>query len=182
MQIEMFSVTSLQGGEVMGGKFSSSVYIIGQQTKAILTKDSAYYRSRILEVSRERHSVYSSEQIIDHTCLLYGSTLNGRREFVKDLLKLNSKIPVPVIPEKGVYMLPTASSRNRDNVWLSFYHIDQYEQRDDKTYVAFHDGTGIYVNTSEATFDMQYKRTSQIIAKLNRSVFFGNHPFLWRRF
>lgn len=166
----------------MGGKFSSPVYIIGRQTKAIMTKDSAYYRSRILEITRERHSVHSPEQIIDNTCLLYGSTMKGRRESVKDLLKLNSKIPVPVIPEKGVYLLPTSSSKNKDNVWFSFYHIDQYEQRDDKTYVAFHDGTGLYVNTSEAAFDMQYKRTSQIIAKLNRSFFFGNHSFRWGRF
>ncbi|SFB26939.1 competence protein ComK [Lentibacillus halodurans] len=165
----------------MEGSFSSPVYIIGQQTKAVMTKDSAYYRSRILEVHRERHSVHRPEQIIDHTCVLYGSTLEGRRESVKDLLKLNSKVPVPVIPEKGVYMLPTSSSKNKDNVWLSFYHIDYFEQQDDRTYVKFHDGTGLFVNTSETSFDMQYKRTSQIIAKLNRSLFFGNRPFIWSR-
>ncbi|QKY70453.1 competence protein ComK [Lentibacillus sp. CBA3610] len=166
----------------MGGQFSPSIYIISRRTKAIMTKDSAYYRSRISEIAQDRHSVHSPEQIIDHTCLLYGSTLEGRRESVKDLLKLNSKVPIPVIPDKGVYMLPTSSSKNKDNVWLSFYQIDYFEQRDDRTYVVFHDGTGLYVNTSEATFDMQYKRTSQLIAKLNRSLFFGNRPFLSTRF
>ncbi|MFD1363289.1 competence protein ComK [Lentibacillus salinarum] len=164
----------------MGGKWSPPVYVVSKQTKAILTKDSAYYRSRILEITRERHSVYRPEQIIDHACVINGSTLAGRRESVKGLLKLNSKVPVPVIPDRGVYMLPTSSIKNKDNVWLSFYHIDYFEQRDDRTYVKFHDGTGLYVKTSETTFDMQYKRTSQIIAKLNRPLFFGNRPFVWR--
>ncbi|TFJ92228.1 competence protein ComK [Lentibacillus salicampi] len=166
----------------MEGQFSSPVYIIGRQTKAIMTKESAYYRSRIIEVSRERHSVHSPERIIDHTCLLYGSTMEGRRKSMKDLLKLNSKIPVPAIPDKGVYMLPTSSIKNKDNVWLSFYHIEHFEQRDDKTYITFHDGTGLFINTSENAFDMQYKRTSQIIAKLNRPRIFGGRPFMWRQF
>lgn len=157
----------------MEGSFSSC-YIISQQTKAIMTKDSVYYRSRILEVPRERHSVRSPEQMIDHTCLLYGSTLKGRQEAAKDILRLNSKVPVPAIPDKGVYMMPTHSLRSKDNVWFSFYHIDYFEQRDNRTYVAFHDGTGIYVNTTESRFDMQYKRTSELIAKLNRPFFFMN--------
>lgn len=162
----------------MGDRSSSSVYIITQQTKAILTKESAYYRSQILEVQRERNSIFRPEQIIDHTCLLYGSTLAGRRAAVKGILKINSKVPVPVIPGKGVYLLPTSSTKNKDCVWLSYYHIDNYEQRDDKTYIAFSDGTGLYVNISESTFDLQYKRTSQVIAKQNRSVFFGRRsPF-----
>ncbi|TMN21968.1 competence protein [Lentibacillus cibarius] len=155
------------------------VYIISQQTKAILAKDASYYRSLILEVSRRRHSVYHPERIIDNTCVLNGATLEGRRGSVKRLLNVCSKVPVPVIQEQGVYMLPTASSKKKDNVWLSFYHIDYYEQRDDRTYVSFHDGTGLYVNTSRQTFDMQYKRTGELIAKLSRPFFFGGNTFPW---
>ncbi|MBP1948812.1 competence protein ComK [Virgibacillus litoralis] len=158
---------------------SSSVYIITQQTKAILTHDSSYYRSRILETQRESHSIHRPEQIIDHTCLLYGSTLEGRRAAVKDILKINSKVPVPIIPGKGVFMLPTSSTKNKDCVWLSFYQIKGYEQRDGQTYIVFNDGTGLYVNTSEKSFDLQFKRTSQVIAQLNRSIFFGKRSLPW---
>ncbi|WP_246202492.1 competence protein ComK [Virgibacillus doumboii] len=154
------------------GDGRSAIYIITQQTKAILSKDSPYYRSLIIEGQRERHSTYRPEQIIDHSCILYGSTLEGRRNAVKSTLKICSKVPVPVIPDKGVYMLPTSSTKNKDCVWISYYHIEDYEQRDDKTYVTFGDGTGLYVNTSESSFDLQYKRTSQLIARLNRSAFF----------
>ncbi|WP_404455748.1 competence protein ComK [Virgibacillus necropolis] len=157
----------------------TSVFIITRATKAIISKDSTFYRSLILEGKTERHSLHKPEQIIDNTCLLYGSTLSGRRTAVKDILKINSKIPVPVIPDNGVYMLPTSSTKSKDCVWLSYDHIDFYEQRGDKTFVAFTDGSGMYVNASESTLDMQHKRASQLIVKLNRSILFGrrNNPF-----
>ncbi|RYG71621.1 competence protein [Lentibacillus lipolyticus] len=163
----------------MGGHYASPIYVVSKQTKAILTKDSAYYRSLILETGQKKHSTHSPEEIIDHTCVMYGSTLDVRRKYVRKLLRVNSKVPVPVIPSKGVYMLPTASSKKKDNVWLSYYHIKSVEQRDDRTYVTFHDGTGLYVNASLKTFDLQDKRTSQMIAKMNRAFFFGDNVFPW---
>lgn len=151
----------------------TQIFIITQATKAIIAKDSAYYRSLILEGKNEQHSFHKPEQILDNSCLQYGSSLSGRRMSAKLTLKANSKIPVSVIPEQGVYMLPTSSVKNKDCVWFSYYHIDYYEQRDQKTYVSFTDGSGLYVNTSHSSFDLQYKRTSQIIARQNRGKLFG---------
>lgn len=156
------------------------VYIISLKTKAIIPKESAYYRSLIIiEGGKEIHSIHSPEQIIDNSCLLYGSTLKGRKDAVKDVLKSASKLPVPVNPALGIFMMPTASTKNKDCVWLAYHHIDDYEQRDDKTYIAFYDGTGIYINTSVSTFDSQYKRTSQIIVHVNRGVLFGKNTYAW---
>lgn len=157
----------------------TSVFIITQATKAIITKDSSYYRSLILEGSSERHSLHKPEQILDNSCLLYGSTFAGRRTAAKKILNVTSKAPVPVAPDSGLYMLPTSSTKNKDCVWFSYHHIDFYEQRDDKTYVAFTDGGGLYVNTSVSSFDLQYKRTSQVIVKQNRSLLFGRRPTLF---
>lgn len=157
----------------------SPVYIIKQQTKAILSKDSAYYHALIIEGQRERHSIYHPEQIIDHSCILYGSTLDGRRNAAKKILKISSKVPISVIPEEGVYMLPTSSIKSKNCAWLSYYQISDYEQRDNKTYVTFSDGTGLFVSTSERSFDLQMKRTSQLIASLNRSIFFPKKINSW---
>lgn len=157
----------------------TSVFIITQATKAIITKDSPYYRSLILEGSNERHSLHKAEQVLANNCLINGSTIEGRRTSAKKVLKITSKIPVAVSREKGVYMLPTSSTKSKDCVWLSYHHINFYEQRDDKTFVAFNDGSGLYVNASESTIDMQYKRASQLIISLNRSLLFGRrvNPF-----
>jgi competence protein ComK len=154
-------------------KGSTSVYTITYHTKAIMNKESAYYRSLILEGKRERYGIHKPEQIIDNNCLIYGATLEGMRIAVKNILNSSSKLPIPISTEKGFYMIPTASTKKKDCVWVAYHHIKFYEQRDDKTYIAFNDGTGIYVNTSESTFDMQYKRMSQVIVHLNWPVIFG---------
>lgn len=158
----------------------TSVYTMTFQTKAIMNKESGYYRSRILEGKRERYAIHKPEQIIENNCLIYGSTLEGRKAAVKDILKSSSKLPIPIAPERGLYMIPTASAKKMDCVWVAYHHIDFYEQRDDKTYIAFTDGSGIYVNTSVSTFDMQYKRMSQVIVHLNRPVIFGRSNYIWR--
>ncbi|GGB52056.1 competence protein [Virgibacillus dakarensis] len=155
----------------MGVVVNSPIYVITPQTKAILQKNSAYYRSRVLEIGRERSSIYRPEHILNHNCTINGATLSGRRAAVKHILKACSKLPIPVIPCKDVYMLPTASIKSRDCVWLSYYHVHYYEQRDNKTYVAFRDGSGLYVNASENAVDMQFKKASQVIAQMKRPTF-----------
>lgn len=158
------------------GDVNSAVYVITQQTKAIMAKDSAYYRTRILEIGREINVIHKAEQILNNSCLMNGSTLSGRQAAVKQVLKAYSKLPIPVIPNKGVVMLPTASSKSKDCVWISYYHVHYFEQRDHKTFVSFRDGTGLFINTSANTIDMQFKKTSQVIAQMERSAFFGNWP------
>lgn len=149
----------------------SSNYVITTETQAIIAKDSNYYRSRILEKGKESSSVYKPDNIMNYSCIVYGASLEGRRNAVELMLKTRIKLPIPVFPDHNVYMFPTASIRKKDCVWLSYYHIYDYEQRDDKTYIIFRDGSGLYVNASESTVDMQFKKTSQVIAQLNR------HPF-----
>lgn len=151
-------------------KSPSPIYVITPKTKAIITKGSSYYHSLILETGRKRTSIYKPQCIIDHSCEINGSTLIGRRNAAGKILKTRSKLPIPVAPHKDVYMLPTASIKNNDCVWISYYHIYDYEQRDDKTFIAFHDGSGLYVNASVSAIDMQFKRTSHVIAQMN-------HPF-----
>ncbi|MFA1822480.1 competence protein ComK [Virgibacillus oceani] len=162
------------------GEGASSVYTITQRTKAIMHKESAYYRSLILEGNKERYSIHKPEHIIKNSCLIYGTNLDGGKQAVKDILNSSSKLPISIVPEGWLLMLPTASMKNRDCVYIAYHHINFYEQRDDKTYIAFHDGTGIYVNISESIFDIQYKRTSQVIVHLNWGVIFGRANYKWR--
>lgn len=151
------------------------VFIISQQTKAIMAEDSGYYRAKILEGETEKLSIHKPFQIIDNSCLVYGASLEGRKTPVKRILNSASKLPIPINVDKGIYMLPTASMKKRDCIWVSYQHIDTFEQRDDMTYIAFRDGTGIYAHTSVSAFDLQYKRTSQVIVHMNKNTLFGKH-------
>jgi len=150
----------------------SPTYVITTETKAIIAKDSNYYRSRILEKGeKESTCIHKPAHIMNYSCIIYGASLEGKRNAVELMLKTRIKLPIPVFPDHNVYMFPTASIRKHDCVWLSYYHIYDYEKRDDKTYIVFRDGTGLYVNASESTVDMQFKKTSQVIAQMKWSSF-----------
>ncbi|WP_156290904.1 competence protein ComK [Oceanobacillus salinisoli] len=161
------------------------IYMVTRETKMlILMESSMYYRSLIIEENQEtdnssKYSHFKPEQIIDYNCKRYGSTLNGRKEVVKEILHSSSKIPIPIIPHLGIYIFPTASNKNKNCVWLAYHHIKDYKEHNDKTMVSFFDGTGMEINSSTSVFDRQYKRASQVIVHFNRSLLFGKGPKLW---
>jgi len=150
-------------------------FLITKHTKAIYLHDTGYYRAKILDGEDELCSIETPTKIISENCISNGSTLEGREKAVKQILKTKSKLPVPVVPAKGIYMFPTLSKRNEHCIWLSYYQIDNYKQIDNRTLIQFKDGTGIYAKISEPVVDLQFKRTSQVIAQLNRPTIFGPH-------
>lgn len=144
------------------------IYKITRKTIALIHKNSNYYQTRIIERDLTKRSIFSMEQILDKSCISYGAGIIGRREAAKNILQTNINLPVSVGPTEGVYMFPTASRTNKNCVYLSYYHIKYYEQRDHKLYVGFHNGTGLYIKVSLHTFDIQIKKTAQLIAANQR--------------
>ncbi|MFB4475632.1 competence protein ComK [Oceanobacillus caeni] len=162
----------------------SPYYTVTKDTKMIVEEDSAYYRSSIIEENQtmkdeKSYSPYKPEQIIDYNCKRYGSTLNGRREVVEEILKSSSKIPIPINPQSGIYFIPTASTRNKNCVWIAYHQIKHYRKSDEQTLVLFHDGTSELIPTTVSVFDRQFKRASQVIVHFNRYTLFGHGPKLW---
>ena len=153
-------------------KRRKATYIITVDTKAIMHKDSNYYRTLILEGKEEKKSQATVLEILNRNCLDYGASFKGRRETSSYYLHSNNKLPIAVHPAKGIYFFPTASLTNKDCVWLAYHHIKRIIKSEDKTYVLFHDGTGIYINSSYYTVDNQKKRTSELIVQLNRDQLF----------
>lgn len=150
----------------------SEIFIISRQTKVIATSESNYYRSDILDSKTVRQSIHPPEKILDDSCLLYGANLNGRRKAAAKLLQTNSKLPIAVNPNQGIYMIPTASSRKKDCIYVSYFHIKKYQAFDKKTRIHFVDGSCMVANTSVTSFDTQYKKTSQLIVHDHRDILF----------
>lgn len=145
---------------------------ITSQTKAILTKNNNYYRSKIYEGNKVLYSIDSPLKILQDNCLEGGASLAGRKKASQNILNSASKLPVPVDPNKGIYMFPSASKKNKLVIWLAYYQVHSYESRDDITYVLFSDGSGLFVPVSFGVFDRQFKRTSQVIAQLHKKYIF----------
>ena len=70
-------------------------------------------------------------------------------------------------------MFPTGSIRGDYVAWLAYHQIKDYKRRDNRTYIKFIDGTGLYVKASEHVIDTQYKRTGQVIVHYSRGKLFG---------
>gem|GEM_PF-3167933 len=147
-----------------------NTYEITKQTKAILMKDSPYYRSEIWEEGRKKYCIDSPLKIIKENC---GGSFNERAAAAQIVLQSNSKLPIVISPEEKIYMFPTESMRGENLILLAYHQIKDYMARDDHTYIKFLDGTGIYVRTSLYIIDQQYKRTSQLIIYDHREQLFG---------
>ncbi|QGS69590.1 hypothetical protein CV093_18815 [Oceanobacillus sp. 143] len=109
-----------------------NVYLVSQKTKAILLNDSNYYRSVVIEADSQLYLTHKAEDIINHSCIIYGATLEGRRGAVKKILKSMSKLPIAISSRNGIYMFPTASNKNKDCVWLAYHHIKDYFVHNEK--------------------------------------------------
>lgn len=150
------------------------MYTINKNTKVIFSKgDASRYRSKIFDVNGTEYSIYTPYRIIANSCLINLSSIDGRKSAVKHILGTSSKIPIPVNPKKGIYLFPTASIRNKDCAWFSFYQIESYMPHKGKTYVTFKDGTYVYADISFMAFDRQYKKTSHVIARFHQHIIFG---------
>lgn len=150
--------------QVISRKGGTVTYIVNEKTQAITSINSDYYRTKIYE---ENDIIYATEApmtILEKSCLHYGSSFEGRREVAKQILNTNSKLPVAIKPFQGIFFLPTTSHRNEECVWFSYYHVENFVKSNSKLAVILNNNQVIHVNISYNQFDLQMKRTSQLIA------------------
>src|SRR5690625_6538290 len=101
---------------------------------AIISKNTGYYRTKIIEEDKIKHSPQSPIQILDYNCTINGASLEGRMQTVRAILKSKTKLPIPIQPKKGIYMFPTISMKNVNCVWISYFHVLDHGDRDKRTY------------------------------------------------
>lgn len=144
------------------------MYIITKDTQSIQCVEEGIYRSKISEVEGVKYSKYSPEKIVDFNCTINGASLQGRVETVMRILGSRTKLPIPVNPKVGMFMFPTCSMKNSDCIILSFFHVKQYVPHGKYANIKLFDKSQLVVKTSINQFDLQMKRTSQVIAYFYR--------------
>lgn len=147
------------------------VYKINKDTLMIINENTGYYRTRVIEKNGEFRLTESPLQIIESSCTKYGAAYEGRRETVNKILNSKTKLPIPVHPKKGIYLMPTRSFRNEKFSLISFFHVKKFIGIDKKTYVTFENNLSYYVSITALQFDLQMKRTGQVIAYFHRLMF-----------
>lgn len=147
------------------------MYVIHANTVALKRENSRYFRTKIIEVDNEQISDLAVMQIIEHSCITYGSSYIGRRDFSAKVLQSKNKLPISIHPKRGIYFLPTLSLQNPKCMWINYFHIEGYYRVDDLTVLILSNGSKLYIETSYNQFDMQMKRTSQVIAQLVKQLY-----------
>lgn len=142
------------------------MYVINPNTIALQRANLGYFRTKIIELNASKTSQFSISEILKHSCNVYGSSYVGRRDFSSYVLQSNYKLPIPIYPEGGVYLLPTSSQQNPNCIWLSYYHIENYRSEGKLTALQLSNQQQMYIDVTYKQFDNQMKRTSQVIAQL----------------
>lgn len=102
-------------------------------------------------------------KIIEHSCLYFGSSYNGRREGAMNILGGEYKVPVLVNEVDNLIVFPTTSPASSDCVWISLKNLNRIEKEENfRTKVIFNNGKTIEVPISFRTIENQVSRASRL--------------------
>ncbi len=97
--------------------------------------------------------------IIKNSCLFFGSSLEGRKEGTKSLLKCSIKVPIIIEDSNNLIIFPTLSYKNEKNIWVVYNNLIDYEKYDlNNTLFLFKNNNDIKVNVKYNIVDNQVIR------------------------
>ena len=136
-------------------------YEISKGTLAILPnnkEDSLVYEDN------ERYVVSQTPyEIMESSCLYFGSSYEGRREGAKDILGAEYKVPIIVDDSDNLIVFPTTSPLSEDCVWISLKHLKKFEKVDaNNTKIIFQNDKEIIVPSSYRSIENQVSRASRL--------------------
>ena len=77
------------------------------------------------------------KKIIDNSCRFFGNSLISRTKMTNNLINIVSKSPIVIEDTRNIIFFPLKSSRDKNNIWISFNNLKKYEQVNKKTLLHF---------------------------------------------
>lgn len=135
-------------------------YEINSSTLAIIPIDEN--NSKVMEEEAEYFVTKSSTNIIENSCMYFGSTLAGRNEGTKNLIGGTYKLPIVIEESRDIIFFPTSSPRLNECCWLSLNNLVDYEKADKYSLVKFKNGTVLNTDISIFSLENQVLRASRL--------------------
>ena len=110
-------------------------YEICEDTLAILPFESG--KARVIETHGELIVNKTPMEIIEDSCLYFGSTYDGRHTATKYLLGISYKSPIIIEESRNIIFFPTNSPRQQDCCWISLKNIIDYKRRHNNSIIYF---------------------------------------------
>ena len=67
----------------------------------------------------------NSLSIIDNSCRFFGNSLKERINVTKRLVNISTKSPIIVEESRSILFFPLKSTRNKENIWVSYNNLDK---------------------------------------------------------
>lgn len=116
-------------------------------------------KSKVYEYDGEYIVNMSPLAIIKNSCLYFGSSYEGRRDAIKDMLGVDMKVPIVIEDGKNIIFFPTSSCINRSSIWISYQNLLKYSKFDQfSTVLYFRNNQSIKVNAKYNLIDNQIIR------------------------
>ena len=109
----------------------------------------------------------SCKKIIDNSCKFFGSSLSDRIKATNRLVKMASKTPIVVEESRNILFFPLKSTREKNNIWVSFNNLDTYKKDGNKTLFIFKCNKQISLNFSYYIIDNQVTRSLMLDYEIN---------------
>lgn len=119
-------------------------------------------KCRAVEVDEEYNIDSKAYQVMEHSCMYFGSSLAGRLIGSKDMLGSVYKVPIIVEESKSIIFFPTTSPNSNKNVWISLNNILDYKKWDKKTKIFFSNNKEIVVDIPYSSFRNQILRATML--------------------
>lgn len=115
--------------------------------------------TKVFEMEEEFLVKKNIMQIIKDSCLFFGSSLEGRKEGTKSLLKCGIKVPIIIEDSNNLILFPTSSYKNDKNIWVVYNNLMDYKKYDlENTLFLFKNNNDIKVNVKFNIVDNQVIR------------------------
>ena len=136
-------------------------YEISKGTLAIVPNEKT---TSLVYEDKERYLVNQTPfEIMEDSCLYFGSTYNGRKEGARSILVAEYKVPIIVDEADNLIVFPTTSPLSSDCIWISLNHLKNYEKLDSyNTKIVFDNDKEIIVPSSYRSIENQVSRASRL--------------------
>ena len=142
-------------------------YIVNMETLLLIPVDNK--KTKVFELDEEFIVKKNIMEIIENSCLFFGSSYEGRKEGTKALLKCWIKVPIIMEESRNLILFPTLSFKNEKNIWVVYNNLVDYKKYDlDNTLFLFKNNNDIKVNVKFDIVDNQVFRCLKLDAIIRK--------------
>lgn len=137
-----------------------NTYEINEETLAIVPIGEN--KSRVIELTNEFIVYNTPNEIINKSCLYFGSSYTGRHEATKYLLGISYKSPIIIEESKNIIFFPTNSPRINNCNWISLKNIVDYKRIGKQSIIYFKNDKKLILDISYGSLDNQILRAARL--------------------